>query len=348
MRIFGFLLSLLVGAQLAHAQDFEAAAKHFSLAQDAFGKQHFHTAAAEFQLAYDITKDPVLLYNIGEAWQKAGDGRKAVASYKAYLKAQPTAQDRADVQKRVKMIEQKKFKIPDQSAPGDVPAPAAPAPAAPPATPPATAAPPDKAVLPTPDFNAPTQAPPPEPATPATTTAPPTSAPPPAPAAAPPPATTALPAEPAPLAPAPAPVAAPEKPAPEPSSGLLEDQPVSRMRVAAWIGVAATVAVLTAGAIFGLAAQSRADEISRRFIFVDSTGQPRQFDAAQQKDYNNLKDEGELYNGLAIGFFAGAGALAITTTVLFIVDAKRPARQAWHVAPTFGPGQGGLAASWSF
>src|SRR5258706_4498080 len=108
MRIFGFLLGLLAFAPVARAQDFEAAAKHFSGAQDAFWKQHIHTAAAEFQNAFDITKDPVLLYNIGEAWQKAGDGRKAVASYKAYLKAQPTAQDRADVQKRVKMIEQKK------------------------------------------------------------------------------------------------------------------------------------------------------------------------------------------------------------------------------------------------
>ncbi len=93
MRILGFLLgALLLLPATASAQDFEAAAKHFGAAQDAFAKQHFHAAAAEFQLAYDITKDPVLLFNIGEAWQKAGEGRKAVASYKAYLKAQPGAQ----------------------------------------------------------------------------------------------------------------------------------------------------------------------------------------------------------------------------------------------------------------
>ena len=46
------------------------------------------------------------------------------------------------------------------------------------------------------------------------------------------------------------------------------------MRIAAWVGVATTVAVLTAGAIFGLAAQSRADEITRRETFVDNNGQP--------------------------------------------------------------------------
>src|SRR5215470_7450148 len=100
MRILGFLL-LLVGAPLsvAEAQDFETAAKHFGAAQDAFGKQHFHAAAAEFQLAYDITKDPVLLYNIGEAWQKAGEGKRAAAAYRAYLKERPGAQDRLDVEK---------------------------------------------------------------------------------------------------------------------------------------------------------------------------------------------------------------------------------------------------------
>src|SRR5438046_987514 len=115
MRIVLFVSLML--ATPALAQDFEAAARHFGAAQDAFGKQHFHAAAAEFERAYEITKDPVLLYNIGEAWQKAGEGKKAVASFKAYLAASPTAQDRADVQKRIRMIEKKKFVLPDQSAP---------------------------------------------------------------------------------------------------------------------------------------------------------------------------------------------------------------------------------------
>ena len=44
-------------------------------------------------------------------------GTHAVASFKAYLAASPTAQDRADVQKRIRMIEKKKFVLPDQSAP---------------------------------------------------------------------------------------------------------------------------------------------------------------------------------------------------------------------------------------
>src|SRR5262245_57739556 len=120
MRIVAFLL-LTLAPLTAAAQDFDAAAKHFAAGQQAFAKKHFRAAAAEFELAHEITKDPVLLYNIGEAWQNAGEGKKAVAAYKNYLKAQPNAADKADVQKRIKAIEQNKFKLPDQSAPDDKP-----------------------------------------------------------------------------------------------------------------------------------------------------------------------------------------------------------------------------------
>src|SRR5882724_9259765 len=124
----------------AWAQDFEAAGKHFSAAQEAFGAKHFKTAAAEFEAAYGITKDPVLLYNVAESYEKAGEGHKAVANYKAYLRDQPQAQDKAEVQKRIKAIEQKGYKLASQSAPGDNPPTTAPTPPPPiaPATPPPT------------------------------------------------------------------------------------------------------------------------------------------------------------------------------------------------------------------
>src|SRR5690349_18581392 len=125
----------------AQAQDFEAAGKHFSAAQEAFGAKHFKTAATEFEAAYGITKDPVLLYNIGESWEKAGDGHKAVTNYKAYLKEQPNAQDKAEVQKRIATIEQRHYRLIDQSAAEATPskpstAPATPPPSTQPATPP--------------------------------------------------------------------------------------------------------------------------------------------------------------------------------------------------------------------
>src|SRR3954468_9269478 len=124
MVTLGLLVSL--GAT-ARAQDFEAAGKHFSAAQEAFGAKHYKTAAGEFEAAYGITKDPVLLYNVAESYEKAGDGHKAVNNYKAYLREQPQAADKAEVQKRIKAIEGKGFKLANQSAPGDNPPTTAPA-----------------------------------------------------------------------------------------------------------------------------------------------------------------------------------------------------------------------------
>ncbi len=188
----------------------------------------------------------------------------------------------------------------------------------------------------------------------------------PPPAAAPPTAPATEPA-PAPAQPAPAPPpdattqpapAAPEAPKPEtvkPDSkpaGLVDDGPVSKMRLGAWVGVACTVAVLTAGAIFGLAAQSRADEVSRRLVFVDANNLPRKYDESARKDDENLRKEGKLYNGLAIGFYSAAGALAIMTTVLFAVDATRKSKSSKQArvlpVPLFTQGGAGLSLGGTF
>jgi hypothetical protein len=134
---------------------------------------------------------------------------------------------------------------------------------------------------------------------------------------------------------------------------VLEEGPASRLRVAAWIGVAATVATLTAAAILGLAAQARADEIERHYNFVDASGVPKRFDQSEADTLSNLTSEGNLYNGLAIGFFSAAGALAVATTVMFVIDNRRmhaegAQRSSLRIAPTVSKGAGGLAAAWSF
>jgi len=318
-------LPLVVRA--AETPDLDAAGKHFTVAQDCFAKKLYKSAATEFEAAYGISKDPLLLYNIGEAWQKSGDGKKAVASYKAYLKAQPQAQDKADVNLRIKTITAKKFKLEAQSAPGDDPAkviPEAQAAMAKPVEPPPVEKP---ALMGLPEEPAKVEA-------------------------LPPPKLDEKIVD-KPKAPEPA-VVAEKRREEKAEKTVLDDAPASKLKVAAWIGVAATVAVLTTGAILGLAAQSRADEISRRFNFADSNGQPRAFDASQQTEYRNLKNEGNLYNGLAIGFFAASGALAVATAVMFGMDYKQQKEKegkkasAFRLAPQFGPQGAGLSAAGSF
>ncbi|HZS40908.1 MAG TPA: hypothetical protein VFF06_28940, partial [Polyangia bacterium] len=136
------LLIVVAGASAARAQDFAEAGKHFTAAKAAFDEKHFKVSAMEFEAAFKLAKDPVLLYNIGEAWEKAGQGHKAVDAYKDYLKQQPKAQDRAEVQKRIRAITAKKFKLASQSAPGDEPKPVMAAIAPPPPPPPVVAPPP--------------------------------------------------------------------------------------------------------------------------------------------------------------------------------------------------------------
>lgn len=298
----------------ARAQDYDAAGRHFAAGQSRFAAKQFHTSALEFQAAYEITKDSVLLYNIGEAWQKAGEAQKAVASYRVYLKERPTTQDRPELERRIAQIESKRLKVVDESIPGD------------------------KAEAEHYDVKA-TETP--------TPVAPATVVPAPAPAV--------VPAVVAPVEPAPAPATVTPPPAPPPAPvGLLDDRPSTRLRTAAWCSVAATIALVTTGAILGLAAQSRGDEISRRLSFVDSSGQPRAFDANARSDFESLRDEGKLYNGLAIGFYTAAGAMAVATTTLFLVDWRRRRKaaettaQSVRFAPAVSPSSAGLVVGGSF
>jgi hypothetical protein len=348
------LLSLalvLATASTARAQDFEAAGKHFSAAQDAFGKKHYKAAAGEFEAAYAISKDPVLYFNIGESWEKAGDGPKAIAGYRSYLASQSDAQDKGEVEHRIRAIEAKHGKLVDQSAPDDAPALAqantgTTNPTAGTSNSPATDA------SPTTTTNPPSGT---EPAAGQTT---PTNPPPPTPPAA---TTPEAGATQTPTTTAqetqvtPAQAAQADVPANKPPPGILDEGPMSKLRVAAWIGVGATLALLSAGAILGLAAQSRSDEIGRQLSYVDTTNQPNKYDSATDATLANLRSDGQLYNALGIAFFSAAAASAVATTVMFVVDAKRPKtakdralQMTPSVAPIIGKSGAGFAATWRF
>jgi hypothetical protein len=98
----------------------------------------------------------------------------------------------------------------------------------------------------------------------------------------------------------------------------------SRLRTAAWVSVAAAVALATAGAIMGLGAQNRADELQRRTTLLVNN-QPPVYDDDQRDAYESLMTEGNAYNTAAIALLSVAGAAAVTSTALFIADwVKRP------------------------
>lgn len=256
----------------AQAQDFAAAGQRFATAQEAFARGDYARAAREFQAAYDITQDPSLLVNIGESWQRAGDNAKALAGYRGYLKAQPDASDRAEVERRVKALESAGV----TEGPGVMTAPVAP------------------------------------------------------PAGPPPGGDTGLTGG-------------------APATGLVtaaggSDRPASTLRTVAWGGVALTVAVLTAGAVLGLGAQNRSDELVRRtMVFVG--GKPPIYTQSEREAYESLNSEGRAYNTAAIACYALAGASAVVSTALFITDYRRgkaPRQPAVAVSPS------SLTLTWQF
>src|SRR5690349_4042825 len=82
------LALLMIGSPVARAQDkpdFKAAAEHYKKAEAAMGSGDFKTAATEYQVAYDITKDPVLYFKIGQAQDKGGDCGAAIGFYQKYI-----------------------------------------------------------------------------------------------------------------------------------------------------------------------------------------------------------------------------------------------------------------------
>jgi tetratricopeptide (TPR) repeat protein len=64
----------------------------------------YDKAIDEFKRAYLLSKTPVLLFNIAQAQRLKGDCKEALQSYKAYLRADPSAQ-RAKIDARIAEME---------------------------------------------------------------------------------------------------------------------------------------------------------------------------------------------------------------------------------------------------
>jgi tetratricopeptide (TPR) repeat protein len=117
-------LSALPSA-FAQAPDLESARQHFQEGTAAFGRGDYPTAEREFRAAFGITKDPLLLYNIGQSQQRRGNLEDAVKSYKAYLAGVPDADDKAEVQALIAKLEKDiaspRVTPPDTKTPGTTP-----------------------------------------------------------------------------------------------------------------------------------------------------------------------------------------------------------------------------------
>jgi tetratricopeptide (TPR) repeat protein len=124
-----FALCLLTVAapaatRVAYAEDAaeRTAKRHYARGKKLYDLQKFQEALDEFQKAYDAKALPGFLFNIGQCQRNLGDYKAAVFSYKKYLKLDPEADDREqvetlidDLQRKIDEADTNKFQLGDNN-----------------------------------------------------------------------------------------------------------------------------------------------------------------------------------------------------------------------------------------
>lgn len=80
--------------------------------------------------ARSLTREPILLYNLGRAYEGLGELERALAAYEEYLQEAPRAPDRETTERRVEALKREIAERKAAPPPTPTPAPATPPPAA--------------------------------------------------------------------------------------------------------------------------------------------------------------------------------------------------------------------------
>jgi len=80
-------------AQIAQAR------RHYDKAREHYNLGEYDQAIAEFKEAYRLWKQPLFLFDIGQAYRLSGDCAQAITFYKSYLREAPNPDNRAEVDK---------------------------------------------------------------------------------------------------------------------------------------------------------------------------------------------------------------------------------------------------------
>src|SRR5262245_45269133 len=89
-RVFALSLAILATMTSSGAWAAPPGAKEHAQRARALSKAgKVDEAIAEYKQAYELARDPILLFNIGLEYRKKGDGQKAIEAFTAYLDAAP-------------------------------------------------------------------------------------------------------------------------------------------------------------------------------------------------------------------------------------------------------------------
>lgn len=99
-------LALGFAASPAHADQESDAKDHFKRGVKLYNLGHFQEAIPEFEKAYDLDPEPILLFNIAQSHRQNGSKERALFFYRRYLEQDPNTNKRADVEQRMKELAQ--------------------------------------------------------------------------------------------------------------------------------------------------------------------------------------------------------------------------------------------------
>src|SRR6266545_1894884 len=103
---FVFLVSAPAGAQDKDADKRAAAKDHYQRGTSFYDLGRYQDAIKEFEAAYQLKNDPAFLYNLAQSYRLAGDAENALRLYRTYLRYVPKPANRAEIDDRIKTLEQ--------------------------------------------------------------------------------------------------------------------------------------------------------------------------------------------------------------------------------------------------
>jgi hypothetical protein len=78
---------------------------HYDRATRAYDLNKYQEAIDEYQKVYEIDGDPVMLYNIGQAYRLNDQPQESIHFYRRYLQRSPEARNREDVNRKIVNME---------------------------------------------------------------------------------------------------------------------------------------------------------------------------------------------------------------------------------------------------
>jgi tetratricopeptide (TPR) repeat protein len=159
----------LLCAGTARAQQKEApkpadnkalAKEHYTRGTSFYDLGRYDEAIKEFEAAYQLKNDPAFLYNLAQSYRQAGNHERALHFYKTYLRYVPKAPNRADIEERIKTLEQQVAQQGTGTAPPPVTTTPPPPTTPPPGTEPTVVVPPGSTTPPPPGSTPPGEPPP--------------------------------------------------------------------------------------------------------------------------------------------------------------------------------------------